>query len=254
MATAEQPLNPEPIHHLTRKPINGDGSSPLNLLSIALQNNAAIDVIERLAALQENAMLRDAEIAFNDALSRIQGEIKRVAPDLVNPQTSSKYASYAAIDRVIRPIYTREGMSLSFSHADCPKPEHVRVVCYASLGAYTRTYQMDMPSDGKGARGGDVMTKTHATATADSYAKRYLVKDIFNIAIGEYDTDGNAPAEEGLSDRRMEELGKSIANASSIDNLRKVYFAAYREAETAKDRTAMQLFINTAKARKRELQ
>ena len=84
-------------------------------------------------------------------------------------------------------------MSLSFSHADCPKADCVRVVCYASLRAYTRMYQMDMPCDGKGAKGGDVMTKTHATAAADSYAKRYLIKDIFNIAIGEYDTDGNMP-------------------------------------------------------------
>jgi hypothetical protein len=144
-------------------------------------------------------------------------------------------------------------MSLSFSHADCPKPEHVRVLCYASLGAYTRTYQMDMPSDGKGPKGGDVMTKTHATATADSYAKRYLVKDIFNIAIGEGDTDGNSTGE-GLSDSRTDQLGKAIGNAPTIDNLRKVYFTAYREAEAASDRTAMQLFINTAKARKRELQ
>jgi len=229
-------------------------TAPINLLSIALQNNAAIDVIERLAALQEKAMLRDAEIAYNDALSRIQGEIKRVAPDLLNPQTSSKYASYAAIDRVIRPIYTREGMSLSFSHADCPKPEHVRVLCFASLGAYTRTYQMDMPSDGKGARGGDVMSKTHATAAADSYAKRYLVKDIFNVSIGEYDVDGNSPTHEGLSDARMDELGRAIGESRSMNDLRTVYFAAYREAEAAKDRTAMQLFMNTKDARKRELQ
>lgn len=226
-------------------------SSPMNLLSLALQNNAAIDVIERLAALQEKVMLRDAKIRFNDALSRAQAEIKRVAPDLQNPQTSSRYASYAAIDRVIRPIYTREGMSLSFSHDDCPKADHVRVLCYVSLGAYTRTYQIDMPADGKGAKGGDVMTKTHATATADSYAKRYLVKDIFNVAIGEEDNDGNSP--EGLADQRTNQLGKAIADSQTMDELRKVYFAAYREAEKAKDRTAMQLFINTAKARKREL-
>jgi hypothetical protein len=96
------------------------------------------------------------------------------------------------------------------------------------------------------------MTKTHATATADSYAKRYLVKDIFNIAIGEGETDGNSTGE-GLSDTRTDELGKAIGNAPTIDNLRKVYFTAYREAEAASDRTAMQLFINTAKARKREL-
>jgi hypothetical protein len=232
--------------------LNPEVTSPMNLLSIALQNNAAIDVIERLAALQEKILLRDAEIQFNDALSRVQAEIKRVAPDLQNPQTSSRYASYAAIDRVIRPIYTREGMSLSFSHADCPKADHVRVICYASLGAYTRNYQIDMPADGKGAKGGDVMTKTHATGAADSYAKRYLIKDIFNIAIGEADTDGNS-ASGGLDDERTNFLGRAIAGSRSLDELRKVYFAAYREAERAGDRTAMQLFINTAKARKAEL-
>jgi hypothetical protein len=255
MATQSQPLSPEiseNVHHLALKPPT-ESLSPMNLLSVALQNNAAIDVIERLAALQEKIMLRDAEIQFNDALSRIQAEIKRVAPDLQNPQTSSRYASYAAIDRVIRPIYTREGMSLSFSHDDCPKAEHVRVICYASLGAFTRNYQIDMPADGKGAKGGDVMTKTHATAAADSYAKRYLIKDIFNIAIGEADADGNS-ASDGLADDRIDQLGRKIAEAASVDELRKIYFTAYREAENAKDRTAMQLFINTAKARKRELQ
>lgn len=253
MSSLQQTPNPE-VHHIPLKPPSEAMTlSPMNLLSVALQNNAAIDVIERLAALQEKIMLRDAEIQFNDALSRVQAEIKRVAPDLQNPQTSSRYASYAAIDRVIRPIYTREGMSLSFSHDDCPKPDHVRVICYASLGAFTRPYQIDMPTDGKGAKGGDVMTKTHATAAADSYAKRYLIKDIFNVAIGEADTDGNSPSD-GLGDERTNQLGRGIAAAATIDELRKVYFAAYREAERAKDRTAMQLFINTAKARKRELQ
>lgn len=251
MATQPQANTEMEVHHLSKKPM--ESASPMNLLSIALENNAAIDVIERLAALQEKNMMREAEIQFNDALSRIQADIKRIAPDLVNPQTSSRYASYAAIDRVIRPIYTKAGMSLSFSHDDCPKPDHVRVICFASLGAYTRPYQMDMPTDGKGAKGRDVMTTTHAMATADSYAKRYLVKDIFNIAIGECDADGNTP-DQGLSEQRMEELGAKIAAASSTNELRESYFAAYREAEAAKDRTAMQLFIRTKDARKREIQ
>lgn len=260
MASAQQPLNPE-VHHIPLKPPSEAMTlSPMNLLSVALQNNAAIDVIERLAALQEKIMLRDAEIQFNDALSRVQAEIKRVAPDLQNPQTSSRYASYAAIDRVIRPIYTREGMSLSFSHDDCPKPDHVRVLCYASLGAFTRAYQMDMPTDGKGARGGDVMSKTHATAAADSYAKRYLVKDIFNIAIGENDTDGNLGAIASrmaytpMHPDRVRKLCFEIANASNINELRARYIAAGNEAKKANDRAALDGFIQAKDARKRELQ
>jgi hypothetical protein len=252
MATA-QPLNGEMIPPGVTETSQSltETFSPASLLSIALENNAAIDVIERLAALQEKTMLRDAEILFNDALSRIQAEVKRVAPDLQNPSTSSKYASYAAIDRVIRPIYTKECMSLSFSHADCPKPDHVRVLCFASLGAYTRTYQIDMPSDGKGAKGGDVMTKTHATATADSYAKRYLVKDIFNIAIGEDDTDGNL--DEGIPQQRVDQMCSWIANAPDENQLRNSYFTAVREARAAKDRSAEAVYIRVKDARKREL-
>ncbi len=52
-----------------------------------------------------------------------------------------------------------------------------------------------MPADGKGAKGGDVMTKTHATGAAASYGARYLLKGIFNIAVGDDDRDGNAPPE-----------------------------------------------------------
>ncbi len=48
-----------------------------------------------------------------------------------------------------------------------------------------------MPADGKGAKGGDVMTKTHAAGSAFSYGQRYLLKLIFNVAIGD-DDDGNA--------------------------------------------------------------
>jgi hypothetical protein len=49
-----------------------------------------------------------------------------------------------------------------------------------------------MPADGKGARGNDVMTKTHATGSAVSYGMRYLLKMIFNVSSGEADDDGNA--------------------------------------------------------------
>jgi hypothetical protein len=44
-------------------------------------------------------------------------------------------------------------------------------------------HRIDMPADGKGAKGGDVMTKTHAMGAAASYGQRYLLKLIFNIAV-----------------------------------------------------------------------
>jgi hypothetical protein len=151
-----------------------------------------IDKLERLITLQENAQERVAEQAFNMAMSDAQGEMGPIAADSNNPQTKSRYASYFALDKALRPIYSKHGFALSFGTGDVPQESYIRVLCYTShRGGYTRTYHVDMPADGKGAKGGDVMTKTHATGSAMTYGQRYLLKMIFNIAIGS-DDDGNA--------------------------------------------------------------
>jgi hypothetical protein len=92
----------------------------------------------------------------------------------------------------VRPIYAGHGFALSFNTAEAPGPEQARIVCDVShVGGHTRRYHIDMPVDGKGARGGDVMTKTHAMGSGVSYGMRYLLRMIFNLAI-DYDDDGNA--------------------------------------------------------------
>ena len=156
-------------------------------------SNPAIDVdkMERLWAMHEKLKNRADEEAFNAAMSRAQSEMGRVSADAANQQTRSVYATYAALDKAIRPIYTKYGFSISFNEGEGAPEGHARILAYVSCGGHTRTYKLDMPNDGKGAKGGDVMTKTHATGSAHTYGRRYLLKDIFNIAIGENDDDGN---------------------------------------------------------------
>ena len=225
-------------------------TTPLTLLDRALQNNAAIDVIDRLAALQEKAMNRQDEIDFATAMSAAQAEIVRVAPDLTNSQTSSKYASYAALDRAVRPVYTKHGFSLSFSTEPTSKDNTLLVVCYCSRGGYTRKYQVLMPADGKGAKGGDVMTLTHATGAAASYGMRYLLKMIFNIAIGEEDTDGNMTA---ASLPRFDEYMAVIEMAPSVQALRECFKPAFKDAALSKNIRAQQSLTIAYEKRKKEL-
>ncbi len=151
-----------------------------------------VDKLERLMGLYERVQERNAEQAYNDAMNAAQEEMRPVAADANNPQTKSRYASYAALDRALRPIYTKHGFSVSFDTADGAPPEHIRVVCKVGHNAgHKERPHLDMPADGKGAKGGDVMTKTHAIGAAVTYGKRYLLGMIFNIAIGE-DDDGNS--------------------------------------------------------------
>lgn len=151
-----------------------------------------IDKMKALLEMHREIGDRQAKAAFNAAMTDCQEEMEPIRANATNPQTKSRYASYDQLDRHVRPIYTRHGFGLSFDEGTSDKPDHVRVLCNCShRGGYTHQYHADMPNDGKGAKGGDVMTKTHATGAAKSYGKRYILKDIFNIAVGEEDNDGN---------------------------------------------------------------
>jgi hypothetical protein len=213
------------MENLTRKPGIED------ILALAVEKSAGADAIERLVALQQQLLAKEAETEFNEAMNSVQAELRPVQTDLENPQTRSKYASYWAIDRKIRPIYTKHGFALSFGTTDCPIQDHIRVLCHVSRSGHTRVYQCDMPADGKGAKGGDVMTKTHAAGAAMSYGMRYLLKMIFNIAVGEDDDDGNG----GWVAEKVE----WIKNASTKDELAKLYKAAVAEAIEMKYFTAI---------------
>lgn len=208
VAKIEQETNVAPI---------SDASAIVTMIERAARDpNVDIDKMERLLQMQERVMARTAEQDFNAAMTKAQSKMRAVATDSNNPQTRSRYASYAALDRAVRPIYTTEGFALSFGTADGAPDQYIRVVCHVShSGGYSRTYHVDMPADGKGAKGGDVMTKTHAVGAGMSYGQRYLLKMIFNIAVGE-DVDGNEPvSKEPITDEQAAKITALITETKS---------------------------------------
>lgn len=216
----------------------------MSLLEVALQNNAAIDVIERLAALQERFLARSAETSFNEAMNAAQAEISRIAPNATNKQTNSKWATYDQLDRFLRPVYIKHGFSVSFNSGESHVPETVLVTCRVShRDGHTREYMAPpIPADGKGAKGGDVMTKTHASGAAMSYGARYLLKFIFNVAIGEDDNDGNTNGE-------LTEQLEWLDNAKDHDELIRLFKQAYAKFE---DNSAALKLLVAAKNRKKK--
>ena len=152
--------------------------------------------IERGAALYKDALIRDAETAFNDAMAAAQEEMRPISANASNPQTKSRYAKYDALDNAVRPIYSKHGFSLSFYQGEGAPEGCIRVQCKLSRGGHTERPYIDMAADGKGAKGGDVMTKTHAIGAAVTYGRRYLLGMIFNLVIGD-DDDGNAASVSG---------------------------------------------------------
>jgi len=153
-----------------------------------------VDKLARILELRYQLLEQAAMTKFNTALAEAQGEMEAVRKDCQNPSTRSRYASFYALDAAVRPVYTAHGFTVSFDTDPNASrdPLELMVVAYVSLGAYTRTYKIPMPADGKGARGGEVMTRTHAIGSAFTYGRRYLLSGIFNIATADSDDDGQA--------------------------------------------------------------
>ena len=229
---------------------NCEAGNLIHVIAAAARDPSVdIDKMERLWAMHERLTNRASEEAFNAAMNKAQSEMGCVSADAANAQTRSVYATYGQLDKAVRPIYTRHGFSISFNEGEGAPEGFARILAYVSHSAgHTRTYKLDMPADGKGAKGGDVMTKTHATGSAHSYGRRYLLKDIFNIAIGEADNDGNGDgAGDGIDP--LELWAGRATLAQSLDELGRVSKDGAKHFRGAGNVEAYRFFAESVTAR-----
>lgn len=173
-------------------PINTSTSLMRVIATAALDKEFDLERMERLFNMHLKMEAREDEKQFDVAMAAAQAAMRNIVADSNNTATRSMYASYYALDKAIRPIYTQHGFSLGFRTEPGLTPDVLNVICRVSHGGFARECHIPMPADGKGAKGGDVMTKTHAIGSAVTYGMRYLLKMVFNLAIGgQEDDDGN---------------------------------------------------------------
>lgn len=159
---------------------------------VARDPTADLEKLQRLLDMRAKVEAEAREHAFNNALAAAQAQMVPIVADAVNSQIGNRYATYAALDRAIRPIYTSHGLALTFTTGATPIPDAVEIVAYLIGHGHSRRYSVVMPADGKGPRGGDVLSRTHATASAISYGMRQVLRMAFNLAVdATADDDGN---------------------------------------------------------------
>lgn len=186
-----------------------EGSNPvLSMIErVATDPNADVDKLERMLAMQERILDREAEAAFNVAMQEAQEEMPRIMRDAKNDSTHSTYARLETIMAKINPVITKRGFSMSFGTADSPLERHYRIVCTVSHTAgHSREYHADVPADMTGMKGNQNKTATHGFGSTMSYGRRYLTLLIFNIALTNEDDDGNRAGATPISDETKEEI------------------------------------------------
>ena len=227
-----------PVQHQAK------ATSLLEAITAAASNpNTDIEKMERLFAMHEKMVKMEAEKEFNAAMSRAQSRMVPVVHNASNEQTHSRYAKLAAITAAIAPIYTAEGLSLSFDTTEeGAPPGHICIIAIVShAGGHSRRHRLPLPIDNVGSGGKVNKTMVHATGSTNSYGRRYLTLMIFNVSTQDEDKDGNAEGPtEGMSDEAFNEFKKRIEDQTTKDKAKAVWQEAIVECEKLGDVGAAQ--------------
>lgn len=188
--------------------VTSPADSILAVIERAAQNpDVDIDKMERLFALREQALNRQAEAAFNEAMRHAQSEIKLTTRTKRNEQTESNYADITAVNESVMPVATKYGFSVSFGTAECPLDGYMRVTATVSHAAgHSRAFQADVPTDATGIKGTTNKTKTHAFGSTMTYGRRYLLLLIFNVSTADDDGNASSAKETIITEELIQEL------------------------------------------------
>lgn len=216
-----------------------------------------MDKMERLFAMHERIVAREAEAAFNDAMAKTQAEIQPIVNNAINDHTHSGYAKMEQIDRGITPIHTKFGLSISYdtetkNDAD-PIPDGLlRTIAIVSHSAgHSRRYHIDLPTDEAGSQGKVNKTGVQARGSSNAYARRYLKLMVFNLSTFD-DKDGNKNGS-GMSESALADHIAAMEACTTREELQKAFGIAYKAAEALKDQAGMKAIIRGKDVRKAAL-
>lgn len=170
------------------------------------------DKLRIVVDLYERKGVRDEEKAFTIAMGAAQEAMAPIRANALNDSFESQYATYAALDAVMRPIYLAHGFVVSFTTKTSDLARHQRVVVIVKhRDGHKETAEADFPATGLDDAGDVVQSDVHAAASALTYGQRYMLAFAFNIAIAK-DRDGNvvARAPDAITGLQVAELANLI--------------------------------------------
>ena len=210
----------------------------MELLQTAIKSGVPVEALDRLVALQERVMDRQAAIAFAAAKAAFQGEVDPIQPDkhVVEKSKSGAvrkrdYASLGHIAATIAPLLGKNHLSYSFDEEF--SDSHVEVTCILSHAeGHSARNKFRVPIDRAA-----FMNDPQKIASASSFARRYALRDALGLTISEHtngreeDDDGSASGAVKISDDQAAHI-KGLLKDSGADVKR---FLAYMRVATVED-------------------
>jgi hypothetical protein len=232
---------------------NSDNSSTvLGLIErLALDPRADVEKVERMMTMYEALKAKEAELAYNAAKARILKKLAGIKIvknrsalyelDKAKPQTGSheafKYAPLEEIDKHLRPLLAEEEMDLAFSGE--PR-EGGGVLIRGRLkhlpsGHYEDSFMPALPDTTGG------KSEVQAVGSTNSYLRRYVACNIFNIVVVGDDDDGNG----GTIDEAQTKTILTLINKAKVGPK----FLKYMKARSVEEAGSLEAAVATIAAR-----
>lgn len=163
-------------------------TTPMQLLSMAAQNGASMEQLERFMAMQERWEANEARKAYTTAFAAFKAEAVKVIKNRsvdAGPLSGKKYAElFAVVNAVTEPL-SRHGLSAAWKLTKDDK-DWLEVTCVLKHSAgHSESVSMGGPPDAGGAK-----NAIQARASTVSYLERYTLKAILGISEQSDDDDG----------------------------------------------------------------
>lgn len=170
---------------------------------MVVSGNFDVSVARELLEMQKEFMKQQAIINYNNAFALMSKEIPVIAKRAEAHKT--KYAPLEDIVKTVQPILSKHGFSISFT-TEQQSLDAVTVNCFLQhKDGHSTSTSLMLPA--KPVNTG--MNPMQAIGSAITYAKRYTICGILNIATGDDDNNGfavNAKNEFGkktVSDKQL---------------------------------------------------
>ena len=170
-------------------------TTPATLLELAVTNDADVDKLEKLMALQERYDAKQAKSAFLKAMTEFQAIVPRVTKHNKGYDDKYSYATLSEITEQIKDSLQACGLSFRFeqNHNDA-----IQITCVIShIDGHSEQTSMQAAPDGSG--GKNAVQSLGSTVT---YLQRYTLIGALGITTADEDIDARLPFQ-GLSEDQI---------------------------------------------------
>lgn len=223
-------------------PVRQQAMTPVDMLSMAVERGANIEVMTKLMDLRDRWEAGQARKAFDEAVASAKAQIPTIAKNREG-HNNKRYADFAAIASVVDPIIGQYGLSYRFRTT---QTDRINVTCILSHKAgHAEETTLSGPADTSGSK-----NAIQAIGSTLTYLQRYTLVQALGLAASEDDDGRGAGAGAVITDEQVIQLREMLEATNSDQSRFKAHFKVEHLADIRADKFEAAMGMLRQKARR----